>query len=192
MLSGCSHSAEVEPSPNTFAVQAQGVLADAREAGADDSQIAILEEAIAAGSVTYEADERAMEAAFACFDTVGVQYDRGDDRNAQGFPTPQYTYYVSETDPDGEQKLSQAQACITKFSDFVSMLYQTQPAAVEAQEAVFAEARPALIACLEENDMEINEDASDEDLIDRAFELMAVSIEAGNPIDCIDTAGLNG
>lgn len=156
LLAGCTASPAVssgDPAARTFAEIAEGALADAKATGATDEQIAIIEEVVANGEVTYESVQAAVESTYACFDAAGIRYDALAPRMKGDIAYPQYAF-------EGEGGSEVADACIHANSDYVEALYARQPAAVAASDQEFIAAMPVLIDCLEDLGYEIPADAT--------------------------------
>jgi len=189
-LGSCGTSSAIDQGDGAFAVRVNAAIADAKAAGADESQLAILTHAASTGEVTYDENERAMYATFECFDAAGIQHERDDDGNVAGFRTPNYNFFVAHSESDVDARLAVGDECIARYSEFVSMLYQTQPAASAAQEQLFTQARPLLVACLAEHDVAADKEASPNELVMLALELHAGPQQAGDGPDCMMEAGL--
>jgi len=189
-LAGCSTSDTSPPEASGFPGYIDRVIAEAIAADADANQLAILEDAAQAGTVTYAANEEALNATFDCFEAAGITYERGADAEVSGFQTPSYSYFISTTAPDSETLPAVADSCITKYSDFVSRLYQTQPEAADARDRALEAATPALIACLVENGVETDDGAPTDELVTLAMQLHeGTDPTVGGP-DCMREAGL--
>jgi hypothetical protein len=181
---GCS-----SPTPHPTAAPGpfQVVVETAREGGASSSQLELLLAADAAGEVTFEQLRAAVDATFACLDSAGIQHSE----NVTQGPLPQLTYSFASA--DGSSAV--ADSCINSHSMYVEWAYQTQPSAQELVDAAFDKKRDEIVACLRQMGIEIDDDAS-VDEIKRAASITAEEYEsrwkheARMPMDCVSDAGI--
>ncbi len=169
-----------------FAERAQRAVDEARAAGASDAQLAILQAAVDTGEITFADAKGAVLAFVDCVNGAGgsAQYVL-DDHGA--FLLPTYSVYVGD---DGDPDLGVPGECERREDFWVNLLYQTQPSAVEAGNADFDKKSPALIACLRDNGVAIEDDASRDELQRAGIDLLVSSSDSGDVVDCFAKAGI--
>lgn len=162
-LSGCSDAA---PDPRDAALswsQFRSMVDESLAKGGDLSpaQAEILERAKALDEMTFALVEEAVNNAFTCMEGVGVTGTWMEPDTEEGFPVPTYKYGTSLDRPQSEW-LPVAEECIRRESSVAEALFQLQPKAESLRSEYFREVRrPAIVACLEENGVEVPDDATE-------------------------------
>lgn len=128
----------------TFHESVVQARAEAESGGADEAQLAILNSALTSDEITFEDAQQALNAYGDCLDGAGLALVGVQVIDDGGFK--RFDYSVSRGTDDSSNAV--ADACYLKTYQWVDMLYQTQPAATEADDAAFSAALPELIACL--------------------------------------------
>lgn len=125
-------------------------LLDARDAGADASQIEVLEGALGRGQVTY-ADAEQLLAPFAeCLEDSGLGLIRvDDDEPVPGFRVPGYSMALIDTSLGDDTGASLAQACETRFVRFVYAALYSSPEYAAAESELWHERRDQIEGCLQ-------------------------------------------
>ncbi len=123
-----------------------------RGGGADEAQLAILDEVLSANEVTLEQAQLALDDYGVCLDGAGLALSGVTVIDEAGFKRLDYRIQAGED-------TTVMDACYAKTFQWVDMLYQTQPAATQAQDVAFEEALPELIACLQEGGVPIDSGA---------------------------------
>jgi len=157
-----------------------GVVVAAREAGASEEQVAVLE----GGEVSFADYEAAVNRSIACMRAAGIEVVGGEVDDSRGYPVIPYSFAGSSEGRSDEQTLALADACMSEHSMFVEGAYQTSPAALEAQDARFQPFRDGIVDCIRENEGDVEADAPREQVLLAAFQVQ----EAGGP-DCLAESG---
>jgi hypothetical protein len=153
---------------------------DARKAGADASQIAILEK----GEVSYADYESAVNLTLTCMRRAGIDV-LNPERTAQtGLPLLHYGWSPQVTGLTEEQVTALGDDCLNRYSKFVDMQYQTQPSSIEAMEKYFVRFRPAVVACIRKNAGTVKDEPTREEAIEASN-----PVEEKSGIDCFEEAG---
>lgn len=183
IVGGCSASVQPPTTPGnpypSGSADSQIVQA-ARKAGADASQIAILEK----GEVSYADYESAVNLALTCMRRAGIDVLNPERTDGTGLPQLQYGWSPQATGLTEAQVTALGDDCLNRYSQFVEMQYQTQPSSIEAMEKYFVRFRPAVVACIRKNGGTVKDEPTREE-----------AIEASNPvqeksgIDCFEDAG---
>lgn len=137
------------------------LVADARNGGASDAQIALLVAADLTTSMSFATAKDAIEASFACFDDAGIPHSSVSS-GAGGDPTYSFGAIPGVSD---EESLAIADECLRQDSFWVEMYYETQPAAVQEEERLLALARPIIVTCLEDEGVAVDDELPIDDLI---------------------------
>jgi hypothetical protein len=181
-----------------FVVQAR---TEAESGGADEAQLAILDAALTSDEIRFEDAQQALNAYGDCLEGAGLALVNVQVIDDGGFK--RFDYSVSLGTDDSMNAV--ADACYAKTYQWVDMLYQTQPAATQADDAKFDAALPALIACLKAGGVPVD-DASPADEVKQT--MMAFLREHGPQPDidwpdaeqseyqlvgnCLQSVGLSG
>jgi len=95
-----------------------------------------------------------------CLNAIGYTLEELGVTDAHGFPYPDYRVGVPS---EGENDALMSE-CERIHYFYIDMLYQIQPASVQAQETEFVAAMPKLIACLDDGGLPIPEDTTADEL----------------------------
>lgn len=173
----------------------ESILRLARENGAYDDQIAMLETAVARGSVEFVEVRAAVDATYQCLDEAGIGYieePRDPDR-----PYASIAFSIEIAQPTDD---ALSDACVYGHSFWIQSAFEQQPVAAEAADEEFNRARPVMIACLVEHGLEADDTLTNAELkelliysetgIDRTGD--ATPPESWEPMGCIQAGGLTG
>lgn len=155
-------------------------LANAREGGASAQQLAELEDAEILGEIDLETARAATRRTVKCIQDSGYSAEYADAEVNGGRIVPSFS-----VETDGEV---QAQSCEARESYWVLNLFATQASALEADRAYFEQQRPILLACMEENGIDV---AADDDI----YALLEQALQermAGGSFNCLRQAGIDG
>jgi len=159
------------------------ILEGARSGGADADQLAVLE----SGNVTFEQYQAAVDRTITCMRDAGIDVVGDAVTETRGFPEIQYSFATSSPGRTDEQTTAIADDCIDSHSKFVEAAYQNAPGALEAQELQFDTYRPAIIECLRQNGVDIDDDAPPHDIFSAAGPLWE-----DKAVDCVAESGFGG
>lgn len=126
-----------------FASMARGYLTGTESKNMSDGQIALIKRAIDTGAVSFEEYEAALQNTFDCFDKAGISHSASPPSNDRGYPFIAYTYGTADS---GVNPV--ATSCVTKNSDAIESLYQSQPSSRAGADVKFKAAMPVLVPCL--------------------------------------------
>lgn len=156
----------------------------ARAAGADASQVEILED----GTVTYDEYESAMNRSFECMRERGFEVRVKGTVPSNGVTLLDYEVEgtSSGTDLESESARALIEECRTTWSAEVDRFWQvSSPDAIAYSERRDAAVKPIMRACLEEHDVDLPDDATMLDMIHAATDLQSRDEGA----DCITESG---
>lgn len=168
------------PGEDSATPVASGLVAEAREAGADESQLEIL----ADGQVTYTEYEQAMNRAFACLRERDFDVDVKGTRPFNGVTVLDYqvqgtTDATNLDDPTARERMLE---CELRYSDAVNSFWQVMsPDAVAFIERRDAALAPGLAACLGEHDVDVPDDATMHELVLASVDLTT----RDESVDCL-------
>lgn len=148
---------------------------------ASEEQLAILDD----GEVTFEEYEAAINRSLACMEDAGIGVQGPHRVDERGFTELRYSHSASSPGRTEDETLAVSDACLEEHSMVVEMMYQSSPSAVEAQDEQFEQIRGALVQCLEDNGIDVDPDASRDELTTAAVHLL---VEDGT--DCLTEAGI--
>ncbi|MHA3946539.1 hypothetical protein [Cellulomonas bogoriensis] len=151
----------------------------AREDGADDEQLEILER----GEVTFEEYEAAVGRTIACLREEGIEVVDDEVVDLRGFPEIYYSYADATDGRSDEETDEISQACLRRHSLHVESLYRTSPQAEAAQDEQFAPRRDAVLECLRDNGVTIEGDVSRQEL-----ESISAGSMSETGVNCLEEA----
>lgn len=123
---GCATASVPTPSPaDEFAELVDSYLQDPAADDFADDQVATLQQARAAGELTFEDYSAAVDATLECIADAGYYVEKGVD-DSRGFPMVNYGY----ESPEAGNPV--AETCIAAHSTAIEAIYQLQPSSVEA------------------------------------------------------------
>lgn len=158
---------------------APGILEEARAAGASEEQLAVLER----GEVSFAEYERALNAAFECMRSHGLEVLADPPSDRSGIMLITYAWGAGTASQTQAQQLGDG--CLEEHSFFLEQLYQTQPSTVEAVEAAYEGKRSQIVSCIRDNGGTIDDDA---DRMSAQTAAWAVLDSSG--VDCFAKSGL--
>jgi hypothetical protein len=205
IIAGCSADPTATPEPSSatelsFHESVLQARAEAEEQGADEAQLAILDEALTSDEIRFEDAQQALTAYGECLEGAGLALEGVQVIDDGGFK--RFDYSVSLGTDDA--MLAVADACYLKTFNWVDMLYQTQPAATEADDAEFSAALPELIVCLKAGGVPVDDDSPADEVKQAMSSFMRERMpQADDPDaevdpayqvvpDCLLSVGLNG
>jgi len=139
----------------------------AQSGGASPSQLAVLDAAVASGTLDYGDIEPLRNETYGCFEANGLSYQvLESDGTIPEFPYPRYGVGVDprQAGLTEEQGQAIAQDCTTKYLDFALDAYGSQPAAQSALDAQLIADLPMITACLQEHGVTVAPDATPDDV----------------------------
>lgn len=172
-----------------FATTIENALERARELGASDVQIELLEEAQRAGEVSFEVYNEAIERSLRCLREQGFEPDEGYVTHDQGYPFRLYGVPTEAEDADAVEFAPGATVhrCVADHSHWIEVAYQNQPSSVEAaeshQRAVYEPHREAIVACALEEGIDIDPDGDILEIVGRSI---AAYNEGETEVYCTD------
>ena len=138
----------------------QMVLANARSGGANQAQNEAIERAVETGSMSLQTLNQLVDETFSCFDDAGIPYEiASPDVIAPGIELRRYTFSVAPGLSE-DQSLALADACIDGYSHFAESGFRAQPTTQQSVDAALEDDIPVAIACLREHDVDIQDDAT--------------------------------
>lgn len=159
-------------------------LAEARDAGASEAQLAALSEAVDTGTVSVEAAREAARRAVACMQHGGLDAQFEEKTLSHGVVVPGYLVnHGAEDDVD-----AQIEVCDQQEFSWVNQVYQLQPSSVETAEQFVEQQAPVLRACLEKNGVDIDASDSGNELARKASRAMT---DSGGTVNCLAEAGID-
>jgi hypothetical protein len=163
------------------------ILEDARAGGAGQRQIEVLETARAAGSLEYETVVDLTHDTFACFEAAGIGYRElpGWER-APGWTIVQYSFSAEAPGLTEAQVLALADACMAEHSRFAEFVLQDAALHQEARDERMRAHLPTILACLADNGVHVDADATLDEVRLAALELLNATADFPETVACWD------
>lgn len=181
---GCTET--TSPTAATDDVFAEA-LAEAHEGGASDAQVAALQEAAKAGSVTIEAAREAARRTVTCMSDAGLDAQYSENTLGDGLVIPGYLV-ASPEDADSAAVDAAVDDCTTRESLWLTRVFQLQPSSIQQRDDFANQQEPVLRACLEGHGIATDPDADGVDLANQAAEAFG---DSGGQVDCLQEAGID-
>lgn len=197
LASACSPTTEVDGSTSgadtysdivgPFDQEIARVIEEATEQGASAAQLAELEQAAAAGEVDLDTARAATRRTVECIVGQGFDAVYAEQAAASGVTTPGFTL-SADSEEDAYAASDAAEACETRESLWVSMMFSMQPSSLSAQEEYLRQQLPIVIACLEDEGIAASEDDALFDTLNKAVSLISSS---EGQINCLEEADIS-
>lgn len=176
-----------EQASGGFADLADDYLDLARERGASETQIALLETARDRGEVSLELAREAAQATVQCMREGGVDAEYSEYTSADGWVVPGYTYPAS-ADMTEAATDSIADACDKQEFEWVYKLHETQPSAVATSNVFLLSRENELRECLEDHGYVTDGSADGIALADQALQVLD---DTGMQVNCLAGSGID-
>lgn len=188
VVAGCQGGPEpLDDGVAAFDLLVENSLQDAREAGASDTQITVIEEAQETGAVTIEALRAGNQATAECLRGHGFEVDLQDFVTNAGLTVPSYAVHTGEVPDDLALELQEG--CEYAENYWVNKLYWLQPSSIAINNAHLIKQTPVLIECIIRNGGAASEGDDTRVALDAAQALIESS---GGTIDCLYEAEIDG
>jgi len=191
-LAACSNPAPPDlASASADTELLEQALADARSGGADPSQIQILEQAAAAGSISFDEAQEATEAMLKCVEDAGFTVGNKGVDDSHGLEVATFTISAPASLDEAQADVISSD-CETRYRRWVEFAWENQPAAQDAFAVQVEQHRAEIVACLNGDGSDIGADAPIDEMVSEALRLSAEAIDAGetNVTDCFFQVGL--
>ena len=166
LLSACAAETQASDGslgPDSFSEQVAQSVASARDAGASQEQIVLLEQAEDQGFVSFEQAAQAARAAVDCMHDQGLVDAEYWEQTSSRFTVPGWVVGPNGRDSVEAENLSFR--CSEVEYDFVSHLFQTQARSVAQREAFENQQLPGVIACLGEAGVNVDSNATKDEVL---------------------------
>ncbi len=170
VLAGCSRG--LPPDDASMSSWMYGVdlqISGAEAAGAAPEQLKVLHQIRDTGEITWAEVDSAMQETFRCFEAAGIEYQVDNAVGYNGLKEPGYSFSAGTADPATFMEVGDR--CIAQHSKFIEAAYTLRPEAVEADNRYLETLKPALIACLEDNGVAVDKEATFDELARLAYQL---------------------
>lgn len=183
-VAGCEASNSSASEPEDFTDIVAAAIAEAKEGGASDAQLALLEGAQARGELSLQDAREAARSAVECVDSAGFDGIYAEETKPSGLVVPWFTSPV-----DTSEQMAVYDACSQQEYWWVFTVYAMQPTSQALQDAYLEKQVPLVKACLQENGFDVAPDATTIDILRQARDVNSASESA---IDCIWKFGIEG
>ena len=161
----------------------------AKDGGASDAQLALLQRAKSDGKVTFAITRESVMNTINCFTAGGLTGTYRESTRSFGLVVPGYDASISATAMTEDQMSSIAAACAVSESRWVLTAFQVQPTSRELLGAYVESREPELRACLENVGAEPDPKATAWELAQQAADETSL---ANGGVDCLVDAGIDG
>lgn len=161
------------------------VLEDAVAGGAGSRQLEVLEAAAETGSIAYEDVVALIHDTFSCFEGAGIGYvENPPTERVPGWLVPSYAFDAEVPGLTESQVLALADACMVEHSMFTEFALQDPVLHQEVRDAHLREQLPEVLACLRENGVAVDEDATPDEVRVAALDLLNATADAAETVTC--------
>lgn len=176
LLAGCSSppAGEASPSAASAAVTVyQEYLGQAERAGAGEDQLAALRDAVRTGELTFETVNGLVQQSFACMTEAGIGHDEWEPREVvPGYLIPAYSFRGDADGMTEDETLAVADACLEEYSFWAEGARADTRAYQDLWDAHVQERLPMIVACLEEHGVQVDPEATVDEIFQAADQLL--------------------
>lgn len=162
-------------------------LAQAEAGGAGEAQLAVLRAAERTGEIDFDTVLGLVERSLACMERSGISSETPEPHELlPGHAIPAYSFAATAEGMTEDEVLEAADACLYEHSYWAEAALADPRGFPDAYDAALREDLPDVLACLEENGAEVDDDATLEEVRVAAAELTVRQLEAGDdePVEC--------
>lgn len=172
VLVGCSAGASpAEPSATSDPIFAEH-LAQAEAGAAGERQVEVLREAARTGELTFEAVNDLVQESFECMAAAGIGHEEWEPYEVvPGYRWPAYSWQTTVAGMSDEQATTIGDACLYEHSYYAEMALQDRRNYAHLLDAQMRRDMPEILACLEENGVRMDSDATLDEIRQAAIEL---------------------
>ncbi|WP_448630893.1 hypothetical protein [Cellulomonas soli] len=171
--SGEGQESSASPSSAAAAVYAE-YLEQAERGGAGAEQLAVLGDAVVTGELTFEAVNELVQAAFACMADAGIGHEEWEPKEVvPGYLIPAYSFDGEAEGMSEDETLAVADACLAEHSFWAEGARADTRSYQDRWDAHVAERLPLIVACLEEHGVQVDPDATTDEVFQAAEQLVA-------------------
>lgn len=181
LLSGCSSVPPTSPSPSgPVSAVYRGIYETAQSEGASEDQLNELRTYMDGRPIPFSVVEEAVQRTFACLDANGLEYQSNITETYSGYYYYEFFFRPVSGEADEAARLA-GNACADRESTWIALLYDNQPGVIEAIDQAYLEQRPELLLCLREHGVDVEDDATRDEVKALAMQLQ-VSGEVSEPV----------
>lgn len=189
-VAGCGttdEDAATSAAGTSWELALDAILEDARAGGAGQRQIEVLEAARAAGALEYETVVDLTHDTFACFEAAGIDYQEypGEER-VPGWTIVRYSFSAEAPGLTEPQVMALADACMAEHSMFAEFVLQDAALHQEVRDERMRAELPTILACLADNGVQVDADATLDEVRLAALELLNATADSAEPAVCWD------
>lgn len=170
LVVGCASGGDPRVEETNFALDGAQLLADARDASASVEQLRVLEEAVDAGSMSFEDLSSLVPAAIECIEAAGFVVDRQPPEEVfPGVLHPSYVVQSKVQSADTDEMMAERQmisACESRERSFADTFYLDQPSSVEAHNSALLAETEEIRECLAARHIVLPTDPSAGELVE--------------------------
>lgn len=178
ILAACNaHGGPALPTDSPYSSDYAQILDLARMKGASDEQIAQIDEYIDGREIPYSVVQEAFTRTDACLEAAGLESAINVSEVYPGYYSSDFMFRSKDGVTDeGDQDVGTA--CQDREVTYIGLLYDNQPGWIAARDAAFEARRPELLACLRDHGVAIEDDATYDEMMNSAVELLRSGVVA--------------
>jgi len=172
----------------TVAAMFADYVDQAESGGAGEPQLAVLREAERTLRIDYETVDALVQESFACMERSGISHeDSVRHELLPGHAIPAYSFAATAEGMTQDEVLAAADACLYEHSYWAEAALADPRGFPEAYDAQLRKDLPDVLACLAENGVTVDDDATLEEVRVASAELTIKQVEskdAADPVQC--------
>lgn len=189
-VAGCAGATDRVPSSAAAAswgTRIDAILADAREGGAGERQLEVLREARRTGSLSYDTTVDLVRDTFGCFEASGIGYEEQPaEERAPGWKVVRYSFRAEAPGLSESHVKTLADACMAEHSMYAEFVLQDVGLHQDARDRRMRAELPTILACLAENGVRMDADATLDEIRRATLELLNATADLTEPAACWD------
>lgn len=179
VLAGCAGSEEPEGGTASFDLRVRQALAEAREGGASEQQLAMIARAAESGEVSIEDLRTSVNATIECMNSQGLDAYAEDHITNAGLRVPAYVVNIGDVSED--LALDIQDRCEQAETFWINKLFYFQPSSLALNDTYLQQQAPILLECVIRNGGDASEGDDVGLVLDAASELF---MSSGGQINC--------
>lgn len=160
----------------------------AESGGAGESQLRVLREAERTGAIDFDTVNALVQESFACMERSGISHeDSVPHELLPGHAVPAYGFAATAEGMTEDEVLAAADACLYEHSYWAEAALADPRGFPEAYDAQLREDLPGVLACLKENGVRVDDDATLEEVREASATFTIKQLKSNNvdePVEC--------
>lgn len=188
LATGCSADDKGDRSTGGVSAMFADYVDQAESGGAGEPQLRVLREAERTGEIDFDTVNALVQKSLACMERSGISHKEPVRHELlPGHAIPAYSFAATAEGMTEDEVLAAADACLYEHSYWAEAALGDPRGFPEAYDAQLREDLPGVLACLKENGVRVDDDATLEEVRQASAELTMKQLESNDiddPVEC--------